>query len=56
MDGTIPSAGVDFGTSLNVGRYGDGLELTGRPSTKIFKVATGHETKAPETATMDHEL
>ena len=56
MDGTIPSAGVDFGTSLNVGRYGDGLELTGRPSTKIFKMATGHETKAPETATMDHEL
>ena len=56
MDGTIPSAVVDSGTTSNVGRYGDGLELTGRPSTKIFKVATGHETKAPETETMDHEL
>ena len=41
IDSIIPSAVVDSGTASNVGRYGDGVKLTGRRSTKIFKVVTG---------------
>ena len=41
MEETIPSAVVDTGATSSVGKYGCGLELTGKPSNKVFKVATG---------------
>ena len=56
MDGTIPSAFVNSGTTWNDRKYGNGLKPTGRPSTKIFKVATGHMKKATNTATTNHKL
>ena len=56
MDGTIPSAVVDSGTTSSLGKYGDGLHLTGRLSHKVFKVSTRYETKATKTATMEHKL
>ena len=56
MDGTIPSAVVYSGTTFNVGKYGDGLHLTGKPSYEVFKVSTRHEAQATETETMEHKL
>ena len=41
MDRTILSAIVDTGPTSNAVKYGNGLKLTGNPSTKVFKVATG---------------
>ena len=56
MDVSIPSAVVDTGATSSVGKYGCGLELTGKPSNKIFKMATGQEARATKTATMGHDL
>ena len=47
---------MDTGATSSVGKYGWGLELAGKPSTKVFKVATGQEARAIETATMVHDL
>ena len=56
MDGSIPSAVVDTGATSSVGKYGCGLTLTGKPSTKVFTVATGQNAHATEEGTMDHDL
>ena len=56
MDGTIPLAIVDSGTTFNVRKFGNGLHLTGRLSHKLFKVSTGHKARATKTATMEHKL
>ena len=56
MDGTIPSAVVDTRATTSVGKYRCGLELTWKPSNKIFKVATGQEARATKMATMGQDL
>ena len=56
MDSTMPLAVVDTDMTSNIGKYVDGLHLTGRPSRKIFKVSMRHKAKAKKTATMEHKL
>ena len=56
MDGSIPSAVVDTVATSNVGKYGCGLKLTGKPSSKVFTVVTGQHAHATEEVTMDHDL
>ena len=56
MDGSIESTVVDTGATSSVGKYGCGLKLTGKPSSKIFTVATGQHTQATEEALMDQDL
>ena len=41
MDGSIPSAVIHTGATSSVGKYGCGMKLTGKPSSKVFTVATG---------------
>ena len=53
MDGSIPSAVVDTGAASNVGKYGCSLKLTGKPSSKVFTVATGQHAHATEEGTID---
>ena len=56
MDGTIESTVMDPGATTSVGKYGCGLQLTGKPSSKVFTVATGQHAEATEEAEMDHDL
>ena len=48
MDGTIESTVVDTGAASNVGKYGCGLTLTGKPSTRIYTVANGENCRLAE--------
>ena len=54
--GLLCSAVVDTGATSIVIKYGDGIELTGNPFTKVFKVATEQTAHATETATMEGKL
>ena len=56
MDGTIESTVVDTGCTTSVGKCGCGITLTGKPSHKVFTVATGQHAAATEDAEMDHDL
>ena len=56
MDGSIPSVVVDTGATSSVGKYGSGLTLTGKPSSKVFTVATRQHAHATEEARMGHDL
>ena len=56
MDGSIPSAVVDTGATSSVGKYDSGLTLTGKPSSKMFTVATGQHAHATKGARMNHDL
>ena len=56
MDETIESTVVDTGATSSVGKYGCGLTLTGKPSSRIYTVANGENCAATEEATIDHDL
>ena len=48
LNGSIPSAAYDMACTSNAGMVGDPFIQTGRPSTKVFTVADGHKTLAPQ--------
>ena len=56
MDYSILSAVVNTGATSSVGKYGYVLKLTGKPSSKVFKVATGWHTHTTKEGTMDYDL
>ena len=56
MDGSILSAFINTGATSSVGKYGCGLELTRKPSSKVFTVATGQYAHATKEVSMDHDL
>ena len=55
-DGSIPSAVVDSGTTLNVMKPGDPCIKTGRNSAKQYKMATGQTTPGGKEGLLEHEL
>ena len=48
QDGSIPSAVSDSGTTSGIGKPGDPLEPTGKPSAKTFRMPTGTLSNATE--------
>ena len=56
MDGSTKSAAVDTGAIFSVGKYDSDRVLTGKPSSKVFTVATGQHGHATKETRMDHDL
>ena len=57
IDGTIDFTVVNTGATVSVGKYGRGLELTGKPyEPRCFTVATGEQSESTEEGKMDNGL
>ena len=56
QDGSVPSAVSDSGTTSGVGKAGDPLNATGKPSNKTFRMPTGTLSNARELMHLKHNL
>ena len=56
QDGSIPSAVSDSGTTSGIGKPGDPLEPTGKPSAKTFRMPTGTLSNVTELKKLKHKL